>query len=202
MTVATKRCSRCHEDLPLDRFSRSSTSRDGHQHRCKGCDALVSKAWRDRNPDYASRKGKERYAAVGRLENADRYQRSRPANLARRDAQLRSVRGRLYGLFKVAQDRCRKSGLEFDLSLDWVAELFEKQGGKCAVTGIPFSIERNAPGLRFQQPFNPSLDRVDCDRGYVPDNVRLVCVMVNLALNRFGDDAFDRMCRAYVECHQ
>jgi hypothetical protein len=48
-------------------------------------------------------------------------------------------------------------------------------------------------------PFSPSLDRIDCTQGYVAGNVRLVCLIVNFALNTFGDDAFLEMCRAVVK---
>lgn len=50
----------------------------------------------------------------------------------------------------------------------------------------------------------PVLDKyrknyIDSTLGYTKDNVRLVCTIVNMALNEFGDIIFDKMCRAYVE---
>lgn len=39
----------------------------------------------------------------------------------------------------------------------------------------------------------PSIDRIDTTRGYTPDNVRLVCAAVNLALNQFGEGIFFRI---------
>jgi hypothetical protein len=34
--------------------------------------------------------------------------------------------------------------------------------------------------------------------GYTKDNVRLVLLVANLALNDFGDADFDIMCRGYI----
>ena len=35
--VATKVCNRCHRELPVTRFSRKSTEKDGYQRQCKDC---------------------------------------------------------------------------------------------------------------------------------------------------------------------
>ena len=35
-------------------------------------------------------------------------------------------------------------------------------------------------------PFAPSIDRVNCARGYLFDNVRLTCQIANLAMNVWG----------------
>ena len=35
--ILTKRCNRCHRELPLAEFSRNHTQRDGYQRQCKDC---------------------------------------------------------------------------------------------------------------------------------------------------------------------
>ncbi len=54
------------------------------------------------------------------------------------------------------------------------------------------------PGWR-RAPWAPSVDRIDSSKGYVPGNVRLVCVAANLAMNEWGEDVLARVARAYVE---
>ena len=34
--------------------------------------------------------------------------------------------------------------------------------------------------------------------GYTPENTRLVCVAVNLALNRFGEEVLERVCKGFL----
>lgn len=194
-----KVCSRCKKEKPLTEFHRCATARDGMGHRCKECSKAVSRAYREKRPDYFKRKCRERYDRVGRDENKDRYHKHRGSYLERRRSGLSTIRGRLYSIFGAARDRARKADMECSITLDWVVDRYQEIGGICEVTGIELTLDRNPPGERFQQPFNPSLDRIDSSKGYTPDNVRLVCVMVNLALNRFGDAAFDKMCRTYVE---
>lgn len=198
MGFKMKTCSRCKAEKHEADFSRCLTARDGLNHRCRSCDRDVSRLYREKNPDYFKEKSRERYERVGKSENKERYAKHRGSYLDRRSSALASVRGRLYGVFKAAQDRARASGREFSITLDWLVERFDRVGGVCEVTGVPLTLERNSPGERFQKPFNPSLDRIDSNSGYISDNVRIVAVIVNLALNRFGEEHFSVMCKSYV----
>ena len=47
----------------------------------------------------------------------------------------------------------------------------------------------------------PSLDRVDCTKGYVPGNVRFVTVMANYCRNRFEDKDLIGFCREVAKHH-
>jgi hypothetical protein len=90
-----------------------------------------------------------------------------------------------------ARKRDHLRGRAPEISPEFVADLFDRQRGKCAVTGIEFSLSK-APGGR--RPFAPSVDRVDNAQGYTKNNVRLVCVIVNTAMSDFPKDAFEAMC--------
>ncbi len=54
--------------------------------------------------------------------------------------------------------------------------LWEKQGGRCAVTQVPMT---HIQGEGYGVMTNVTIDRIDNSIGYVPDNVRLVCRAVN-----------------------
>lgn len=198
MTIAGKICRVCRIEKVAADFSRDTRAHDGLQSACKPCQKVGAKEWRRLNPDYASTKGVTRYTLIGHLENGERYERNRPAYRARQDLFLRTVRGRLYSLVNSAACRSRKVGMVCDIDLDWALALWSRQDGCCALTGIPMTLERNPNGERFYMPFSPSLDRILASGGYTRDNVRLVCVIVNLALNRFGDGPFGEMCLAYA----
>ena len=64
-----------------------------------------------------------------------------------------------------------------------VRDMLQSQDFRCAVTGvhlIPF--EAGEP-----KPFQPSLDRIENDEGYALHNVRIVALIVNVAMNRWGE---------------
>lgn len=83
--------------------------------------------------------------------------------------------GRATYLLGAARRRARVAGRDFDLSAEWVEERIAD--GACSVTGMPFSLAR---GRFHKAPFAPSLDRVDCSRGYTRDNVRVTSVWWNV----------------------
>jgi hypothetical protein len=97
--------------------------------------------------------------------------------------------------------QCRQRAIanrrEFDLTLEWLNHQFEHQNYCCALTGIPFQAGR-AGGTRMN-PYAPSLDRIDCARGYTRDNVRVVLASINVALNDFGLSHFDQIAAARLQ---
>lgn len=97
------------------------------------------------------------------------------------------------------KNRSAKKGWSFDIDVQFIQELFDKQEGKCALTKIPFTFSPTKHKTYKKDPFSPSIDRIDSSRGYTKDNVRIVCMVVNLALNEFGYDVFSKMCRAFVD---
>lgn len=83
-------------------------------------------------------------------------------------------------LFKGAEQRARKKGVPFDLTREYLAEIWT---GRCVVTGIEFKGGRGN-GPKF---FSPSIDRIIPERGYVQGNVRFVVWALN-AMKYDGND--------------
>lgn len=86
------------------------------------------------------------------------------------------------------QDRSRRKQVPFALSLSDIEKAMEDQDWRCSVSGVPFFQVRRAE-LAFQ----PSLDRIDPKQGYVAGNVRIVAYIVNVAMNRWGEDPLWRL---------
>jgi hypothetical protein len=194
----------CKRTLPLDAEhfyrdrGRANFDFPGFQGSCKECSKEKTKKWAEAHPEYAKKKGKEKYDPS---KNGARYQKYREDYLKRRSNDRVSVQGRLKELFGSARTRAKRAGLPFTITIEWVLDAFEKQDGKCLLTGIPLAFERNPYGLRFHRPFSPSLDQIKPGEGYTLENTRLVCVVVNLALNRFGEDVFKTVCEGFLANH-
>lgn len=103
----------------------------------------------------------------------------------------------LRSALRQARKRATKHSRAINIAFDDVAAMLERQAGRCAVSGMPFSLEQTGGSL--VRPFAPSLDRIDCARGYEIGNVRLVCHCINLMMNEWGDVVFARVSAAMRE---
>jgi hypothetical protein len=105
-----------------------------------------------------------------------------------------------YGIEKAlrsAQTRAKSRGLAIDLTMENLAEMAEAQDFKCALSGFNFSPD-NRHGTRVN-PYALTIDRIDPKGGYVIGNVRLVCLVMNIALMDWGEDVFAPFAEAFVK---
>lgn len=84
---------------------------------------------------------------------------------------------------------------EVAITREDVLRIIKKQNFACAITGTELK-----PILRVgRQPFAPSIDRIDCTKGYVLGNVRITTYFVNMAMNEWGPGPiYDLMARPNV----
>lgn len=73
-------------------------------------------------------------------------------------------------------------------TLEYILGLLEQQDGCCAVTGKAFTFGGNNVGT------NVSIDRIDPNKPYSSENVRLVCAAVNLMKHRMNDNELVDWC--------
>jgi len=83
-----------------------------------------------------------------------------------------------------ARENAKAKNRFYDLRWEDVAKLILLQRSCCAVTGYPFSFNRD----KRRNPFAPSLDQIAAGQGYTLPNIRLTLVLVNTAMNAWGDD--------------
>jgi hypothetical protein len=68
-----------------------------------------------------------------------------------------------------------KYDIELDFDIDYLMDLWKKQDGKCAISGISMTyILYNG-----HTNTNVSIDRKDSFKGYSKDNIQLTCVIIN-----------------------
>ena len=100
-------------------------------------------------------------------------------------------------LAREARKRAKRKGLEFAITPRELGDLVRRADEHCEISGIAFDHERLGAGE--WRPFAPSLDRISSAGGYTYKNLRIVCVCVNAALNRWGDEVFWTMVQAASE---
>jgi hypothetical protein len=86
-------------------------------------------------------------------------------------------------LYYQSKKNAAKRKIPFELSQADMTRIVYGAGSRCQVSGVEFDFSRSNGKRR---PFYPSLDRRDSSKGYSLKNCRLVCTIVNIAMNEWG----------------
>lgn len=110
-----------------------------------------------------------------------------------------AVRAVMAQALRRAEGRARERGMTVSIDIEWVMAKLAQQRDRCALSGIKFSIRHDSAVTGWKKnPYAPSLDRIDCRKGYEPDNVRIVLAAVNFALNEWGEDTLRKIAAGLV----
>lgn len=132
--------------------------------------------WKDNNREYYKKYNREYYAT-------DKGKRK---HIMRSEKTPRVWLGRLLSRMKTSSEKPGphdpKSGprCDFDIDLDYVMEIFDAQGGKCALTGVALLHEYNNMA-------SASIDRIDSSKGHVKGNIQIICQCINRMKNKHSN---------------
>ena len=97
------------------------------------------------------------------------------------------IRGSYYSDLK---RNAKKRGLEFNISIEELWDVFQKQEGICPLTGVPISFGR----IYFPNETSASPDRIDNSVGYISGNVRWVLKDINMIRKGYDSEYFINLC--------
>jgi ribosomal protein L37AE/L43A len=80
-------------------------------------------------------------------------------------------------------------GYAWDLTIENIWDLYEKQDSVCALSGLP--IGWSSKGLTA----TASIDRIDSSEGYILENVQLVHKDINFMKQQFDQEYFINLCK-------
>lgn len=153
------------------------------------------KAWRDKNKEKLRlqrkewrKKNRERLLLREAAYREANREKLREAYRAREEKRRKYRRDNRYSILILStlKGRAIKKGLDFDITLEWLQERFEK--GICEATGRSFDFSGGRAKIN-----SPSIDRKDSTKGYTKDNCRVVIWGWNAACNRWGEKALLEM---------
>lgn len=198
--LETKRCSRC----GLTKFLKDFYPPDGKTGKvrgtCKECKRRQSsesqkrRATKVREYQRAYRAGNKERIAYLQKERQKRHAERNPESAAEKHKRWRSNHPDRKLLYS-ARARAKSKGIEFSLTPEWLESRLSS--GVCELAGIPISFDEKSEGRC--RAFSPSIDRIDSSLGYTPDNCRVVCWAINMAMSEWGEETFAVVAKKYLE---
>lgn len=180
-----KICNKCQRVLSDPDFYKDKSHKDGLRSTCKKCTNASHAKYVEKNRKKVNAQKRE-------------WQRKDRANLSEKrkiQQRIQWDKGRGKRLLQRAKYRAKKKGLAYDLD-NYSEDIIKRVHAlRCEMTGLPMRIE----GTSGKEWDSPSLDRIDATKGYTHDNIRVICWGMNTALSHWGDDALEKMVRAWID---
>lgn len=173
--MSSKVCTKCAVSRPLDQFYAHKGMRDGRRPDCKQC---MMKQHREYVSRPSVRVKKQAYHKKYNANLNERQKVKYAATISRYCERTPRM-----ALSCSRNNALRRFPTANPISLAELMEIWEKQGGRCAVSGVMMTWRKGRI-----LPTSLSIDRLVCSRGYESGNVRLVCYCVN-AFRHIGTDA-------------
>lgn len=95
------------------------------------------------------------------------------------------------------RNNAAQRGLDFSITIEWSWQLYERQGRRCKLSGIPLIFASST----YVTDGNASLDRVDSSKGYIEENVQWVHKDINKMKWELSNGEFVQLCRQVAQEH-
>lgn len=106
----------------------------------------------------------------------------------------KEISGTFYNAIK---DGAKHRKLIFDISIEYIWELFLSQNRKCKLTGLDITLPQKCKDTNQ----TASLDRIDSSKGYVKGNVQWVHKDINQMKMDLNENKFVEYCKLVYEKH-
>lgn len=108
-----------------------------------------------------------------------------------------TYKGIISTVFSNIKKGAKQRNIEFDLTMEQIGDLFEKQQGKCKLSGLELKLKSHY----LDNTSTASLDRKDSKQGYTIDNIQWVHKDINLMKNQFDENYFISLCKQIAKSH-
>ena len=100
--------------------------------------------------------------------------------------------------FLGARSRALNSNIEFNITFEYIKELWNEQKGICALSNVPMTYLLK----EGRTPTNVSIDKIDRTKGYIKDNIQLVCMACNQIKSDLTEEEMYNFCKKIVKTYE
>jgi hypothetical protein len=209
MEPNSKVCNECEIDKGFQNYNVSKSGRFGYCNICKECRSKNRKKLAYKRPTTGTKTCNDCkktldvscfYSDKSASSGLQTYCKECGINHTKKWAS--TLDGYCKRIFKDTQINCkrRKKDLELTITLNDIKELYTKQNGLCALTGVKMTFDtyQTRGNKQIINVYNMSIDRINSDKGYTKDNIQLVCAMINRMKSDLTDEKFIELCALVV----
>jgi len=184
-SATSKPCKMCGTDKPLDEFHIARNGKCGRAARCKDCMKVIMDEYTSR-PEVKARVRERMAGSYAKLSSE-----KKAAHVARvRRYQTESP---MHSLKKSLMRALVRRPTNNPITAEQLIQMWHDQDGKCAVSGLAMTW-----GQGWYSPTSISIDRINSDKGYTKDNVRLICYSINTFKGKWTDVEIFEIAKAIV----
>jgi len=210
--METKLCKSCNEELPINRFWKNPSIKDGYFNKCKICATKVKDENALKNQKYLNeniwtcstcnrelplnkenfyRRNDSQTGFQHRCKSCLKKDPKRYNRLIKKD----NLELFLKDSFYAARNRAIKKGLKFNLTIEYLLTLWNMQEGKCALT----SLQMTHTILEGKIKTNVSIDKINPKLGYTKNNIQLVCNIINIMKSNMSIKELKYFCNLIIQ---
>jgi len=198
----TRTCYACGETKPIIHFKKASKNKHGYAYECLECSRARARKYVREHAEERNRNRREKYKndkewCEKEQKRNREYARNKREQIKRKYNQQNPYERAYKSVESRNKYKNPRTPKEFDISLEYVLKIAEKQQHKCALTGI--TLEHKRTSEKHHDAFLPSLDRINSDLGYIPGNVQWTTIWANRAKQNFTDQFFHEICQHTIE---
>ena len=207
----TKTCKLCKKELSLDNFWKNPSIKDGYFNKCKKCAKKVNDINAAKKQQYVQdnlwtcsacnitlplntnnfhRRKDSITGFQHRCKKCLYKDSSRYIRKINKDNLFYYLKDRYFG----AKNRSTKKNISFDLTIEFLENLWNKQKGFCAISKIQMTHSILQGKLRT----NASIDKINPELGYTQDNVQLVCNTINMMKSDMSMSELIHFCKLII----
>jgi len=205
--ITHKKCNTCNENKTLNEFSKNASGRFGRHNECKKCRHI-----KRTKLNYTRITNTTKICSIcGDEQNVDEFHADKYAKdglqseckTCRKKISYKwesSLNGNISVLYKDLVHNAKKKrtkNINVNITKQDILNLYNKQNRRCALSGYKMTHTgrlRKKQKCRIMNYYNISVDRIDSNKGYVVDNIQLVCAFINRAKMDLPDSDFIKLC--------
>lgn len=136
---------------------------------------------------------------VKKLLDTSRYQACKKCKTGKNSSNWKGISDVPMSVFTKIKLRAQYRNKQFSIKPEYIADLYAKQNGKCALSGLPLTFAEEGKNLSDSTSIIASLDRIDSSIGYVEGNVQWVHKHINSMKNEYTIEYFINLCKEVVK---